>query len=102
LGKNPTNFRKPVAVDTSIYKDYAGEYEWRPHENLETISVKNGRLWTQSGKEEPEEFLPLGADLFFLTNELGIDKFVRDTQGRVTGYTYQDADGQEVHIKKVR
>jgi Domain of unknown function (DUF4440) len=99
--KIPTNFRKPVAVDTSIYKDYVGQYEWRPLDNVETISVKDGKLWTQSGKDV-EEYLPLGADLFFLKTELGIDKFTRDAQGHVTGYTYQDADGQEIHVKKIR
>ena len=26
----PINLRKPVAVDTSAYKDYVGQYEWRP------------------------------------------------------------------------
>jgi len=101
-GKIPTNFRKPVAVDTSTYKDYVGQYEWRPSDNVETISVKDGRLWTQSENETPEELLPLGADSFFLRNELGINKFTREAQGRVTGYTYQDADGQEVHVKKIR
>ena len=82
--KIPTNFRKPVAVDTSVYKDYAGQYEWRPLDDVETISVKDGKLWTQSGSEV-EEYLPLGADSFFLRSELGIDKFTRDAQGHVTG-----------------
>ncbi len=99
-GKIPTNFRKPVAVDTSIYKDYVGQYEWRL-DDVETISVKDGKLWTQSGKDL-EEYLPLGADSFFLKSELGIDKFTRDAQGHVTGYTYQDADGQEIHVKKIK
>ena len=99
--KIPTNFRKPVAADTSVYKDYVGQYEWRPLDDVETISVKDGKLWTQSGSEV-EEYLPLGADSFFLRSELGIDKFTRDAQGHVTGYTYQDADGQEIHIKKIK
>jgi ketosteroid isomerase-like protein len=99
--KIPTNFRKTVAVDTSTYKDYVGQYEWRPLD-VETISVKDGRLWTQSGNGAPKEFLPLGADSFFLRNELGINKFTRDAQGNVIGYTLQDADGQEIHIKKIR
>lgn len=101
-GKIPTNFRKPVAIDTSIYKDYVGQYEWRPLDDVETISLKDGRLWTQSSKHHPEEFLPAGNDTFFLKTELGTNKFIRDEQGLVTGYTYQDADGQEVHVKKIR
>ena len=39
---------------------------------------------------------------FFLKSELGSDKFTRDAQGHVTGYTYQDADGQEIHVQKIR
>jgi len=101
-GKIPTNFRKPVGVDVSVYKDYVGQYEWRPLDTVETISVKDGRLWTQSGNETPEELLPLGNDSFFLRSELGINRFRRNAQGYVTGYTYQDADGQEIRVKKIK
>jgi hypothetical protein len=90
-----------VAVDTSIYEDSVGQCEWRPGDALETLSAKDGRLWTESGNDR-EEYFPVGADSFFLRSELGIDRFVRDPRGRVIGYTYQDADGQEVHIKKVK
>lgn len=41
-GLLPINFHKPVAVDTSTYKDYAGQYQWRPLDDVETISVKDG------------------------------------------------------------
>jgi ketosteroid isomerase-like protein len=99
--KIPTNFRKSVAVDTSIYKDYVGQYEWRPLDDVETISLKGGRLWTQSGNDAAEEFLPLGADTFFLKSDLATNTFIRDAQGHVTGYTYQNADGQEIHIQKI-
>ncbi|MBV8051505.1 MAG: DUF4440 domain-containing protein [Acidobacteriaceae bacterium] len=99
--KIPTSFRKPVTTDTGIYKDYVGQYEWRPLDDVETISLKDGKLWTQSGDDAPEEFLPLGNDTFFLRTELGTNKFLRDAHGHVTGYTYQDADGQEVHVKKI-
>lgn len=101
-GKIPVNYRKPAAVDARNYKDYAGQYEWRPLDDLETITVKDGRLWTQTGKDAAEEMLPMGGEAFFLKSELGTNTFVRDAQGRVTGYTYHDADGQEVHVKKIR
>ncbi len=99
--KIPTNFRKPVAVDTSLYKDYVGQYEWRPLDEVEIVTVKDGGLWTESGKDT-EEYLPLGVDSFFLRSDTGSTNFTRDGQGRVTGYTYQDADGQEIHVKKIR
>ena len=50
-------------------------------------------LWTQSGKDPAEEYLPAGGDTFFLKdNDLGTSTFTRDTQGHVTGYTYRGAD----------
>jgi hypothetical protein len=100
-GKIPVNYRKPAAVDPATYKDYAGQYEWRPLDDVETVSVKDGRMWSQSGNDV-EEFLPLGADSFFLRNELGMNTFTRDAQGHVVGYTYRDADGQEIHVKKIK
>lgn len=63
-GNLPVNFHKPVAVDTSVYKDYAGQYEWRPGDPPEVISVKYGQLWSQMGGSEDEAF-PLGRDTFF-------------------------------------
>jgi hypothetical protein len=100
-GNLPVNFHKPVAVDTSVYKDYVGQYEWRPLDDVETISVKNGRLWSQFPKDE-NEYLPLSSDTFFLKNDVGSITFVRDAQGRVTGYTYHRWDGQEIHAKKIK
>lgn len=101
-GKIPVNYRKPAVAGARSYKDYAGEYEWRPLDRVETMSVKDSKLWTQTGKDAAEEMLPMGVDAFFLKGELGTNTFIRDAQGRVTGYTYRDADGQEVHVKKVR
>ena len=102
MGKIPVNYRKPAVVDTRTYKDYRGEYEWRPLDLVETMSVKHGKLRTQTGQDAAEETLPMGGDAFFLNGELGTNTSVRDAQGRVTGYTYRDADGQEVHVKKIR
>ena len=100
-GNLPVNFRKPVAVDTSVYKDYVGQYEDRPLSDLDIVSVKDGRLWSRVGKNE-EEYLPLGADTFFVKSELGSVTFSRDAQGRVTGYAYNYADGQKVYNKKIK
>lgn len=50
-------------------------------------------LWTQSGKDPAEEYLPAGGDTFFLKDgDLGTSTFTRDNQGHVTGYTYCVAD----------
>ena len=101
-GNLPVNFHKPVTVDTSVYKDYVGQYEWRPLDQLETVRVKDGKLWTDFGENMDEEYSPLGSETFFVKNDLGSVAFVRDAQGHVTGYTYHRWDGQEIHAKKVK
>lgn len=100
-GNLPVNFHKPVGVDTRVYKDYVGQYEWRPLGDVDVVSVKNGKLWTQFGKDE-DEYLPLGAETFFIRSDLGSITFLRDAQGRVTGYTYHRFDGQEIHVQKIQ
>jgi len=101
-GNLPVNFHKPVAVNTSVYKDYVGQYEWRPLDQAETVSVKDGKLWTDFGENMDEEYFPLGSETFFVKNDLGSVTFVRDAQGHVTGYTYHRWDGQEIHAKKIK
>jgi ketosteroid isomerase-like protein len=101
-GNLPVNFHKPVAVDASVYKDYVGRYEWRPLEQTETVSLKDGKLWTDFGEAMDEEYFPLGTETFFVKNDLGSVTFVRDAQGHVTGYTYHRWDGQEIHAKKIK
>jgi ketosteroid isomerase-like protein len=97
----PINFRKPVAVDTSVYKDYVGQYQSRPLDDVETISLKDGKLWSQSGNDE-NEYLPLGPETFFIKNDIASITFSRDPQGHVTGYTYHREDGQDYHVKKIK
>jgi hypothetical protein len=41
-------------------------------------------------------------DSFFIKTDLGTSAFSRDAQGRVTGYTYHRADGQEIHVRKIK
>lgn len=103
-GNLPVSFRKPVAVDTSNYKDYVGRYEWRPGDDqaVDTVSVKDGKLWSQFGKDV-DEYLPAGGETFFIKGgDLGSVTFSRDAQGNVTGYTFHRVDGQEIHAKKIK
>lgn len=99
-GNMPVNFHKPVPVDTSTYKDYAGHYEWRPGDPFEVISVKDGKLWSLMGGEQ-EEAIPMARDMFFYKDDLGITEFTRNAKGYVAGYTYHRVDGQEIHVKKI-
>jgi hypothetical protein len=97
----PVNFRKPSPVDTGIYREYIGQYEWRPHGDVDIVSVKDGKLWSRMGKNE-DEYLPLGSDTFFIRADLGSVTFLRDARGQVTSYTYQRMDGQEIHVRKIK
>ena len=55
---------------------------------MDIVFVKDGRLWSQFGKDEDEdEYLPLGAESFFIKCDLGSVTFSRDAQRHVTGYT---------------
>lgn len=100
-GNLPVNFHKPVAVDASVYKDYVGEYRWRLLDDVEIVSLRSGKLLSKFGKDE-DEYLPLGSETFFVKSDIGSVTFVRDAQGRVTGYTYHRVDGQEIHVKKIK
>jgi hypothetical protein len=100
-GLRPVNFHKPVVVDTSAYKDYVGQYQWRPLDEVETVSLKDGKLWSNLGGDQ-DEALPLGSETFFFKDDLGSVTFVRDAQGHVSGYTYNRNDGQEIHVKKIK
>lgn len=100
-GLLPVNFRKPVEVNTNVFKDYVGQYQWRPLDEIETISLKDGKLWSKQGGDEGQAF-PLGPETFFFKDDLGIVTFARDAEGRVTGYTYHRSDGQEIHVKKIK
>lgn len=100
-GNLPVNFRKPVAVDTNVYRDYVGQYEWRPRGDVDIVSVKDGKLWSQFGTDEGE-YLPLSSDTFFVKDDLGSVTFVRDPQGHVIGYTCHRDDGQDIHVKKIK
>jgi Domain of unknown function (DUF4440)/Domain of unknown function (DUF3471) len=101
-GNLPVNFHKPVTVDTSVYKDYVGQYRWRLPDDVDRVSVKDGKLWSAFGKDEEEEYLPLSSDTFFVKDDLGSITFVRAAEGHVTGYTYHRWDGQEIHAKKIK
>jgi hypothetical protein len=102
-GLLPVNFHKPVAADTSAYKDYAGQYQWRPLDDVETVSVKDGKLCSRFSKEkDDDEYLPLGSDTFFVKDDIGSITFVRDAHGHVSGYTYHRSDGQEIHVKRIK
>jgi len=95
------NHRKPAVVEGRSYTEYLGEYKARPEDDVETIFVKDGKLWSRTGTGQGE-WLPAGGDTFFFKDDLGSVTFSRDAKGRVTGYTYRRSDGQDIYNPKIK
>jgi ketosteroid isomerase-like protein len=101
----PVNFRKPATVDSSHFKDYVGRYEWRQGDVIDTVTEKDGRLWSRFGEDSKEldEYLPAGDETFFVREgDLGTVAFVRDADRQVIGYTSHRVDGQDIFVRKLR
>ena len=100
-GDLPINHRKPAVVEGRSYTEYLGEYKARPEDDVETVFVKDGKLWSRMGTDQVE-WLPAGGDTFFFKDDLGSLTFSRDAKGRVTGYTYHRCDGQDIYNTKIK
>jgi hypothetical protein len=97
----PINHRKPVSTAGLSFQEYVGEYRARPKDDVETISIKDGRLWSQTGRDGDWcEYA--GDETFFYKTDIGQFTFSRDAQGHVQGYTYRRADGQEIYSPKIK
>jgi len=97
---SPINHRVPVKVDPKTFKDYVGQYTYRPGFTV-IYTVEDERLIDEF-KGEKSELFPLGNDAFFERNDIGWTSFVRDQRGRVTGYIYHFPDGQEAAGKRIK
>jgi Domain of unknown function (DUF4440)/Domain of unknown function (DUF3471) len=97
----PINHRKPVSTDRRSFQEYVGQYKARPKDDVETISMKDGRLWSQTG-ENGDWCEYAGDETFFYKSDVGQFTFSRDAQGRVKGYTYRRSDGQEIYSQKIK
>jgi hypothetical protein len=78
------NYTVPTVakIDTSVYGDYAGEYELAP-DFLMTISTEDGRLFAQATGQNRFEIYPSSQTEFFLKVVDAQLTFVRNEQGRV-------------------
>jgi len=97
----PINHREPVKTDPATFKDYAGEYEYFRPGFVNTYTVEGERL-IDGWKGDKIEAFPMGNDTFFEREDLGWTTFLRDQQGRVTGYIYHYADGQVTTGRKIK
>lgn len=80
-----------VSVDRKIYDSYAGQYQIAPNFIL-TITNENGRLMSMAtGQPKSELFAESETDFFLKESETEI-KFVKNTQGKVTGLVSRERD----------
>jgi ketosteroid isomerase-like protein len=96
----PINRRVPSKVDPKTLHGYEGQYTYRPG-FPSTYTVEGGHLMDEFKGEKVEAF-PMGKDTFFEREDLGWVTFVRDPQGRVTGYVYHYADGQTAIGERIK
>ena len=96
----PINHHVPARIDPKTLNDYVGEYTFRPGFPA-TYTVEDGHL-IDEWKGEKTEALPMAKDTFFEREDLGWTTFIRDKQGRVTGYVYHYPDGQQAVGKKIK
>jgi ketosteroid isomerase-like protein len=97
----PINHRKPAVVEGRSYTEYLGEYKSRPEDDVETVFVSDGKLWSRMGTDQVQ-WLPAGGDTFFLKDDLGSFTFSRDDKGRVIGYINRRSDGQDIYNTKIK
>ena len=97
----PVNYREPTSGSGGRSNEYVGQYRARPEDEIETISFRDGKLWSQTG-EEGAWCLPAGGETFFYREDLGSFTFTRNAQGVVTGYTYRRSDGREIFNQKIK
>ena len=89
-----------VSVDSKIYAGYAGQYQIAPNYFL-NITNESGKLFGQmTGQPKSELFAESETDFFLKESETEI-KFVKNTQGKVTGLVSRERD-RDTFIQKIK
>lgn len=87
---NPYTLPVVAKIDTSVYREYAGEYEFTP-DFLITISTEDGQLFAQATGQNRFEIFPSSEAKFFLKVVDAQLSFKRNAAGKVdTVVLHQD------------
>jgi len=90
-----------VTLPPDVLAEYAGEYEVGPDLHI-TIALANGELTSSSNGGKPSPLRVELKDVLFTPGQPRVRKiFVRDAQGRVTGYLNR-REGRDVVVRKVK
>lgn len=91
--------RKEVAVDTAIYRDYAGHYQL-DQGPFYVVSTSDGRLFTRVVGQSDIEIFPESETQFFMKALPVQVTFIRDTAGEVNSLVHHQ-NGSETNAVRV-
>jgi hypothetical protein len=96
----PVNHPATVSMPKNLDR-YAGQYEWWPG-YMETMSVKNGQLYSTIGGQAPDLLYFVGPESTTETDDPAIGTFYHSANGHVAGYTYRTCYGEAIRIPRVK
>jgi CubicO group peptidase (beta-lactamase class C family) len=88
------------AVGADVLGNYVGEYQLAPNFVL-TVTVENGKLFTQATGQQKVEVTPDGKDVFVLRAAGAKLTFQRDESGKVTGLVLNQG-GRDLPAPKIK
>ena len=99
----PNKNRQPAMQPSGHWDDYIGRYRFGENGDKGEISVsRNGdKLFETWPGEKPIEILPGKYDTFLSREDAGVERFVRDKDGKVSGILYTYRDG-EIEAKRIQ
>ena len=93
LGK-PIEERKTVTLDDRTLDEYVGVYRF-DEETTRTITREGSKLFSQRSGSSKVEILATARDELFFTESDSRFRFMRDTQGKVTGVEMMHRNGPD-------
>ena len=88
------------SVDTSLYDDYVGKYNYGPYAGYLTVTREGKHLYAQLSRQPRYEIFPRAKDQFFWKVVDAQITFVRDKSGKVTHVIHKQG-GNEFEAPKV-
>jgi hypothetical protein len=96
----PVNYFKPVIdKNEKNYALYSGYYQYNKNE-IDTIFVKDGKLYDKSGNENWN--FPVNDNAYMINGDLGRLSFGKDSNGNIAYYTITNPDGQKWKCPKIK
>lgn len=99
-GENKSKSKKAYVVDSSILKDYIGEYELKPN-FIFTITEENSNLYCQPTGQGKLMIHPQSESVFFLKEVNAKISFIRDKNNLVEKLVLHQG-GREIPAKKIK